>query len=559
MHILSLLPELTVVIFSHLVRVDPPQASHTGMRLGWINVTHVCRNWREVALDYPLLWTELSGELGPRWLDAFFQRSQECLVTLNKFDYYHNRVRLLDKLLPPTLHRIQNLTIEQTPSRYVRALLTSRPAPELREFHFICRHAETEPFIAYLEMDTSTSTLPELFAGDAPRLQKLTLHHVCFFPWNSSAIAGLTSLRLTYVKLSAWETREIISSLQRMWRLEEFYLHCYAHAVTGLPPSITNVVELEKLKCLSIEADHTLFHYVYRHIRHPRATRLLLTSSMQDQTHSGDHGVDGILALLLSHPSHRSMEDYKTIGLNPGSGSRSSLRIQCWEEEFPLTTQNLPDPPFVLTMADRSTAPDAPFGDVRKQILSALRFPNARTLYLHARNGLLNVELTTATAHLPSVSILSITCGRDENPEDARMTLLPLGQVPTHTRPLLPNLQTLAFPLEHYGLMSAVGDKYDMKTTGNSMLEDLRRFVVNRQRLGVPLRALYLHPSTLRASPSSDPSSVPSELADIMPIHERSQRAGDVGPQSSHRHIDYRLVMRWIVERCDILPLRGTR
>lgn len=81
--ILHLPPELFLDIASILVREWPPQTprSHTPLwklarpgsamtsvrlssgSLGWMNITHVCRHWRELCIDTQMLWTRWIGRL----------------------------------------------------------------------------------------------------------------------------------------------------------------------------------------------------------------------------------------------------------------------------------------------------------------------------------------------------------------------------------------------------------------------------------------------------------------------------------------------------------------
>ncbi|KAI0055319.1 hypothetical protein BV25DRAFT_1815756, partial [Artomyces pyxidatus] len=52
-------------------------------KLGWINVTYVCRSWRYAALAYPRLWTHISFALGPRWGKELLSRSKAAPIILD--------------------------------------------------------------------------------------------------------------------------------------------------------------------------------------------------------------------------------------------------------------------------------------------------------------------------------------------------------------------------------------------------------------------------------------------------------------------------------------------
>ncbi|KAI0066422.1 hypothetical protein BV25DRAFT_1783860, partial [Artomyces pyxidatus] len=47
-------------------------------RLGWISVTMVCRNWRQIAFNYPNLWTNVAFTLGDRWTEEMISRAKSA-------------------------------------------------------------------------------------------------------------------------------------------------------------------------------------------------------------------------------------------------------------------------------------------------------------------------------------------------------------------------------------------------------------------------------------------------------------------------------------------------
>ncbi|KAI0317172.1 hypothetical protein OF83DRAFT_1059094, partial [Amylostereum chailletii] len=68
-------PELLTHIFKLLARISPPVSPECG-RLGWINVTHVCRRWREIALLDPSLWKRVTFSLGFEWYEEILGRAR---------------------------------------------------------------------------------------------------------------------------------------------------------------------------------------------------------------------------------------------------------------------------------------------------------------------------------------------------------------------------------------------------------------------------------------------------------------------------------------------------
>ncbi|KAF8868002.1 hypothetical protein BD779DRAFT_1393234, partial [Infundibulicybe gibba] len=45
-------------------------------------ISHVCRRWREIALDCPRLWPHINFEHGPRWLTRVIERSRSVPLSL---------------------------------------------------------------------------------------------------------------------------------------------------------------------------------------------------------------------------------------------------------------------------------------------------------------------------------------------------------------------------------------------------------------------------------------------------------------------------------------------
>ena len=54
---ISILPAEILARIFHFNAFSPTQPWSPTLRLGWVYVTHVCRRWRQVALDNSMLWT----------------------------------------------------------------------------------------------------------------------------------------------------------------------------------------------------------------------------------------------------------------------------------------------------------------------------------------------------------------------------------------------------------------------------------------------------------------------------------------------------------------------
>ncbi|KZV63761.1 hypothetical protein PENSPDRAFT_200341 [Peniophora sp. CONT] len=514
MHILSFPPELTVEFFFHLVLSDPPSVPLEGRPLGWINITFVCKYWRSQAIGCPGLWTDVSGELGPSWLNAFLERSQESPLVLRNFN---NKGILsdLEHVLPEALHRIRALSIEKQPPVSIGAWLVSRPAPEMQHCA-LTRVKFSTSFRGSGTQGTPNDSAVELFAANAPQLRTLSLREPESFPWNSVVLSGLVTLNFSRMIMKASETMDVILALRNMHHLESLVFHNLFYQVAE---SNTHTVELAHLKHLDIGADHSFFHYVYRHILHPGTTRLKATCTIRNPTHMKAN-IDAILALFTAHPTRRSPDAYKTIAIC--FDSDVSVLTEAWEEEISVTDTS--PPAALLTLSFQLFWPGilidvANLEAIAENVIGTLSFPNTRALRL--KSSSVSGVISTALTRLPSsVSTLSFTYNTKDDLSNIGNVLTYLATA-MRTREngrrehILPKIQTLSFAHKRYGLMSCAMDHHTAEPHLR-LLDILRNFAVSRQRSGAGLRAIYVHPSTLRSDSISKPVHIPLELEHLI-------------------------------------------
>ncbi|KAF8555351.1 hypothetical protein OG21DRAFT_911351 [Imleria badia] len=80
----------------------------------WVNVSYVCHQWREVALNYPALWTYVSA-MSPRWTEEFLDRSKKALLKIRIKVRYATNVSPWLNFLEKVMHqveRIQELSLD---------------------------------------------------------------------------------------------------------------------------------------------------------------------------------------------------------------------------------------------------------------------------------------------------------------------------------------------------------------------------------------------------------------------------------------------------------------
>ncbi|KAF6759713.1 hypothetical protein DFP72DRAFT_806277, partial [Ephemerocybe angulata] len=73
----SLLPDIPPEILAAIFLLIPRDEGDTS----WISVTHVCRLWREVALDCSCFWSDLNS-VPPRFMEFALARSKGAPITV---------------------------------------------------------------------------------------------------------------------------------------------------------------------------------------------------------------------------------------------------------------------------------------------------------------------------------------------------------------------------------------------------------------------------------------------------------------------------------------------
>ena len=189
----SLPTEITTLIFSFL----RPTSSAS---LKWLRVAHVCHQWREIALNQPLLWSHIDfTNLSSVGAAAILDRAKTAPLYLEArvFDGHWDNARFsafeeqLLACVPRICHLSLSTDIPQFPKTLERLI---SPAPTLERLSLDCR-----------------GPIPEtLFSSITPRLSFLELRGGCGISWKSPLLKGLTYLDIrlplahSVLSLSVW-------------------------------------------------------------------------------------------------------------------------------------------------------------------------------------------------------------------------------------------------------------------------------------------------------------------------------------------------------------------
>ncbi|KAF8138932.1 hypothetical protein EV363DRAFT_1580603 [Boletus edulis] len=219
----------------------------------WVNVSYVCRHWRNVALNCATLWSYYLFITSPRWTEELLVRSKQASLKLHADVYPSRRGKddqglCLVKRVMNHIERIQELHLN-LPQMCLKDHFLSSPAPRLQNLKMSVGF-----------QNGSSQQFSALFDGDTPALRTLELSR-CPVPWYSFTLNGLTTLDLRSVPSQCRQnTVEFLATLSRVQDLRHLYLKDALASTAGFLSS-------------------TEFHS-FQKINLPRLSRLLIVAPL---------------------------------------------------------------------------------------------------------------------------------------------------------------------------------------------------------------------------------------------------------------------------------------
>jgi hypothetical protein len=219
---ISLLPpEILSRVFHLLVAEERPLSGKRQLPVGWIRVTHVCRHWRQVAIDDLSLWAKIWGiSKRTEWISEMLARAKNAPLDIELYDV--NSETLL--MILPRLHHTRQLRLKlydyhSDTSDVIQEIFSSE-VPALEHFEL------TAPYFPY-----SPFTFPDLggnmlFKGQAPKLRTFTL--------SEFIIPGLLVPRGQLTRLKIAITREVVDLPGDLNELIDLLVNCPALEILAL-------------------------------------------------------------------------------------------------------------------------------------------------------------------------------------------------------------------------------------------------------------------------------------------------------------------------------------
>lgn len=385
-------PEILSHIFSFHTINQPILRSHYNLdrliptsyirhRLGWIDVTHVCRRWRQVALSDPNLWSTVVFDLGAEWADEMLARSKAALISYSRdlslsSNAWRTRTRALDDIvtLGKHLSHIRRLALFGYPEALQPAMraLTS-PAPHLESLELWNRY------------ELSVALPSNLFAHDAPKLRHVTLVG-CAVPWGHSSLFSdsLTHLDIRVPSgvsfpsvLPAAQPADLLSipTLERLLSILEAMPSLQVLTLGNCLPragSTSRVVSLRHMSKLSLDGYLSEVVAILKRVSLPRSASL----SLRCPDHNPLDGLlDTLVSLLASHfrAPGTSISPLSTIAIDQADIG-PFLTIAAWDTDVLLDRPEFrPSEPARLHLA---------FGSQYKTLVESLPLQVCKALPL---------------------------------------------------------------------------------------------------------------------------------------------------------------------------------
>ena len=260
-------------------------------QIGWIAVSHVCSHWREIAMNWPQLWSHIDFRC-LKWAEEMLHRSKMAPLTV-RLDL---RLQMSEPARSFWVHlpRIRKLRFTATlpcgtGPGWLRPLQRqlSGFAPCLNSLSLSLHHLE--------------KLLPDdVFSADIPSLRHLELKH-CPVSWQWPQFKQLISLQLSFDENVGLQpsASQLISILSDMPNLEFLHLHDVIPQIfeSDLSLAPQRRVLLPHLLCLSIISDIRSCSGLLNHLMFPSLTSLELKCTVEEGS-DPIHGLSCIFPTL---------------------------------------------------------------------------------------------------------------------------------------------------------------------------------------------------------------------------------------------------------------------
>ncbi|KAI0074257.1 hypothetical protein K474DRAFT_1665596 [Panus rudis PR-1116 ss-1] len=217
----------------------------------WLHSTHVCRRWRQIALQTPKIWRRISITSKDCVL-SMLVRSKNANLQVFAKDWGNKQRRKYADLVCHVLcarpHRVESVDLNISPKTYerIRRRLGDTSFTSLRQVRIYSDTDSGSPDIVLAN--------PPLRLRDSPRLEEIDLCS-CVFPMRLLPLSNTTTcikLQQLHERYANLEFEELLDVLQQMPNLKNLIL-CYSLKPIDNVPSTLTSVALSKLRLISLQ------------------------------------------------------------------------------------------------------------------------------------------------------------------------------------------------------------------------------------------------------------------------------------------------------------------
>ncbi|KAH9857359.1 hypothetical protein C2E23DRAFT_807655 [Lenzites betulinus] len=446
---------------------------------GWIALTHVCRAWREIALNTPRLWSRIVLKRPEMATEALARSKKAPLSFLVQLtNPPESQVDVLEKVIQESERLVQLQISSQSRLVYWLSSKWELAAPFLEDITITTD-------LTQLGNDSDIPSLPlspKFFSGKTPSLRRLKLCMVPFdwtHPFFCSTLRTLDIQAPYDLRSNPAEFSQLLLAFERMPLLESVNLHeGIPHLPEGLaqlPAEAARSVVLPNLRSLEVVSNTQDAANFLRHLAFPSSAQFFVCGL----TPVGAESLIQVFSDRLSGgPPRRTMRIEQPYP--------SQIEVDVWNGCVELGALDQADRP----RPDAQLAMEVSLSGPQSHTLQTLAVNTAFLPELHR----LDMDLITSGwdyktlfRRLPALQVLSLSGPIESNFFDAFATLASSEDTDADANaPLLPSLHTI--------------ELHGARVGGLQARDGLLDLLIQRCHLGVPIQRLVLRACFIRAA-----------------------------------------------------------
>ncbi|EIW73985.1 hypothetical protein CONPUDRAFT_147957 [Coniophora puteana RWD-64-598 SS2] len=233
-------------------------------------LTQVCKHWREVALNFPHLWSIYdTGMMPKQFIMTMLERAKE-----HPLDIYAKVTNENQDLMGEFLSRLHQtrLLFMDFPTSYATTLaerLTSHSPTILQTLHLV----GARPVVVHLSQS---------LVGNTPKLNKMVLRR-CALPWRLPIYGRLTRLDLLDLDNLSPSPKDLWTVLEGATSLEVLKLSfSLRRRLYSVPPTwdLPKLVDLPRIKYISINENFCSYAHFFSRVRVPPDAHISVTTTL---------------------------------------------------------------------------------------------------------------------------------------------------------------------------------------------------------------------------------------------------------------------------------------